>query len=167
VAKITNTKVAAGGAGLAVAAGLFAILWTGQEGTRFRAYQDSIGIWTICEGDTRNVRPGMMETPAGCAQRTHGIVRESLIKADVLVKPDMTYGEWIAFADFIGNAGEANFKKSSMLKYANRGERQKACDAFRLWVYAGGRDCRSPQSNCYGLVTRREIERRYCLGELP
>lgn len=161
-------KAAAGGAaGLAVAIGILAVLWGGQEGTELKAYQDSIGIWTICQGDTHNVTPGMVETPEGCAARSGGIVKASLEAADRLVTVDMTYGQWVAYADFIGNAGEANFRKSSMLRHANAGRLAASCEAFRLWVFAGGRDCRKRESNCMGLVTRREIERRYCMGELP
>ena len=165
MAKITKTKAAAGtGAAAAVAFGLFVALWQDSEGTELIAYQDSIGIWTICDGDTKNVRPGMVETPEGCARRLDANARKQWEAADRLVTADMTYGQWIAYADFIGNAGEANFKKSSMLKYANRGDLQRSCDSFRLWVYAGGRDCRKPESNCRGIVARREIERSYCLG---
>lgn len=166
--KITKTKAATGVAGLAVATGLFVtLLWSPQEGTEIKAYQDSIGIWTICQGDTRNVTPGMVETMAGCKARTDGIARESLQAARALVTADMTYGEWIAFADFIGNAGEANFKASSMLRLANQGRRAESCDAFLKWVYAGGRDCRDPKNNCRGIVYRRQTERAYCLGILP
>jgi lysozyme len=160
----TKAKAIGGAAGLAVAVGLFAVLWQDKEGRELVAYQDSIGIWTICEGDTHNVTPHMVETEAGCDKRSAGIVRGALMAADRLVTTDMTYGQWIAYADFIGNAGEANFRNSSMLKYANKGDLQRSCDAFLKWVYAGGRDCRKPESNCRGIVYRRTTERAYCLG---
>lgn len=162
--KVTKTKAAVGGAGLAIVIGLSAAFWGGQEGTELVAYQDSIGIWTICQGDTHNVTPGMVETLDGCAARSKGIVRASLETADRLVTADMTYGQWIAYADFIGNAGEANFRGSSMLRHANTGRLVESCNAFNLWVYAGGRDCRKPESNCRGIVYRRQTERAYCLG---
>jgi lysozyme len=106
----------------------------------------------------------MVETLEGCAKRSQGIVKASLETADRLVTVPMTYGQWVAYGDFIGNAGESNFRKSSMLRYANKGDLKRSCDAFRLWVYAGGRDCRKPESNCRGIVARRELERSYCLG---
>jgi lysozyme len=151
-------------AGLAAAIGLFSVLWYDNEGTALVAYQDSIGVWTICQGDTKNVTPGMVETMEGCKSRSDGIIRDALQTADRLVTAEMTYGQWIAYADFIGNAGEGNFRSSSMLKYANQGDLQRSCDAFRKWVFAGGRDCRKPESNCRGIVARRELERSYCLG---
>jgi lysozyme len=166
--RLTKTKAAGGAAGLIVATGLFtALLWAPQEGTEVKAYQDSIGIWTICQGDTHNVTPGMVETMAGCRARTDGIARQSLEAARRLVRVDMTYGQWIAFADFIGNAGEGNFKSSSMLRHANAGRLAESCDAFMKWVYAGGLDCRDPKSNCRGIVYRRQTEKAYCLGILP
>lgn len=166
--KLTKTKVGAGGAAAAaVAFGIFVALWQQQEGTELVAYQDSIGIWTICDGDTKNVTPGMVETPAGCARRLDANTRRSFAAVPPLMKAEFTYGQWIAYADFIGNAGLGNFKSSSMLRLANKGRLVESCNAFRLWVYAGGRDCRQYISNCFGLVSRREIERRYCLGELP
>jgi lysozyme len=164
----TRAKAAGGAAGLAVAAGLFtALLWAPQEGTELVAYQDSIGIWTICQGDTHNVTPGMVETLEGCNKRTDAIARQALETARRLVPGGMTYGQWIAYADFIGNAGARNFETSSMRRYALQGRLKESCDAFLLWIYAGGRDCRDPKSNCRGIWYRRQTERAYCLGILP
>ena len=42
------------------------------EGRERRAYYDTIArpaVWTICDGDTDNVKPGMVETPEGCDKR--------------------------------------------------------------------------------------------------
>jgi lysozyme len=42
------------------------------EGEVLRAYLDKVAkppIWTICAGDTQNVKPGMVETPKGCKER--------------------------------------------------------------------------------------------------
>jgi lysozyme len=165
----TKQKAAAGGAaGAAVAFGLLVALWQEQEGLRTEAYQDSIGVWTICYGHTGpEVQPGLRATMDDCRRHLDKDLLPAFFAVDRLVTADMTFGQWIAYTDFYGNAGAANFKKSSMLKYANKSQIQKSCDAFLLWVYAGGRDCRQYLSNCGGLVSRRAIERRYCLGELP
>lgn len=43
------------------------------EGRMLRAYPDPAtggAPWTICDGDTQGVKPGMVETPAGCDKRT-------------------------------------------------------------------------------------------------
>lgn len=42
------------------------------EGEVLRAYLDRIAkppVWTICAGDTQNVKSGMVETPKGCKAR--------------------------------------------------------------------------------------------------
>ena len=54
--------------GATAASGLFLSV-PQDEGTEYRAYRDIAGIWTICQGDTKNVRPGMVETPEGCRER--------------------------------------------------------------------------------------------------
>jgi lysozyme len=163
----TKAKVAGGSAAAIAAAGILAgVLWPQQEGTALVAYQDSIGVWTICQGDTHNVRPGLVETPAGCEARLRAIVGASIAAVDELVPGEKTVGQYIAYGDFIGNAGKENFRTSSMRRYAMQGRLRESCDALRLWVYAGGRDCRDPKSNCRGIVYRRETERAYCLGTI-
>ena len=45
------------------------------EGRSLRAYLDTVAkppVWTICDGDTKGVRPGMVETAAGCDRRLAG-----------------------------------------------------------------------------------------------
>lgn len=161
----TRTKVAGGSAAAVAAAAVLFTLWPQQEGTELKAYQDSIGVWTICMGDTRNVRPGMVETPEGCMTRMKATIGGSIAAVErQLPGVDLTVGQYVSYADFIGNAGEGNFATSSMRRYALQGRLKESCDSFRKWVYAGGRDCRKPESNCRGIVTRREIERSYCLG---
>lgn len=42
------------------------------EGRELKAYLDKLAkppVWTICDGDTQNVKRGMVETPAGCDER--------------------------------------------------------------------------------------------------
>lgn len=42
------------------------------EGRSLAAYLDTIAkppVWTICDGDTTGVKPGMVETPVGCDRR--------------------------------------------------------------------------------------------------
>lgn len=167
MADASNNKKVAGGAAAVVAFGiLLGVLWPQQEGTSLIAYQDSIGVWTICQGDTQNVHPGMVETPDGCMERMKRTVGASINAVDELIPGEKTVGQYIAYGDFIGNAGKSNFAGSSMRRYALLGKLRESCDAFRLWIYAGGRDCRIRENNCLGIVSRREIERRYCLGEL-
>src|SRR3954471_19384812 len=52
-----------------VAAGILMTLIPSEEGTRYKAYRDVAGVWTICQGDTNNVHPGMVEDKEGCKTR--------------------------------------------------------------------------------------------------
>jgi len=53
------------------------VMATQQEGTRYVAYQDVGGTWTICEGDTHNVKQGDTATREQCDDR----LRKNLIAA--------------------------------------------------------------------------------------
>lgn len=153
--------------GAAVAFVVFLSLVSSNEGEVLTAYQDSGGVWTICRGHTEGVKPGMTATPEMCRALLDRDGRNAWDSADRLVAAEMSYGQWIAYADFIVNAGEGNFARSSMRRFADQGRLRESCDAFRRWTYVGKTDCRMPLSGCAGLVARREIERKYCLGELP
>jgi lysozyme len=37
--------------------------WEGREN---KAYRDIVGVWTICDGETKGVKPGMVKTDAEC-----------------------------------------------------------------------------------------------------
>src|SRR5690349_621140 len=53
----------------AVAAASLLVSVPKEEGTSYKAYRDVAGIWTICQGDTKDVRAGLIETPEGCRAR--------------------------------------------------------------------------------------------------
>jgi lysozyme len=165
-----KAKLVAGGlVSVAAAFGFFVSFLEVKEGTELEAYQDGVKVWTICTGDTHNVTPGMVETPAGCRVRLNGQAQKAWDEADELVTADMTLGQWIAYADYIYNAGAGNFSSSLMLYYANQGRVVESCDAFLQHMKAGrGKvDCRIRSNNCYGVVIRRQQERSICLGGNP
>lgn len=166
----TKTKVAAGGAaGAVIAFAMFLALVQQQEGTVLHSYRDSVGIWTKCTGHTGpDVKPGQTMTPEQCWALLDTDGKKAWNAVPQLVGNDITFGQWIAYSDFIINAGQGNFETSSMRRYALAGRLQESCDAFRLWVKAdnGRIDCRDPKNNCTGVVSRRETERAYCLGNL-
>lgn len=165
----TRTKATVGGAaGAAVAFGLFIALVQEKEGTVETAYKDSVGIWTICTGHTGpDVKPGMKLTPEQCYELLDADGKKAWNAVPRLVDLNkITYGQWIAYADFIVNAGEGNFRTSSMRRYALQGKLKESCDSFLLWVKAdkGRVDCRIRSNNCIGVVYRRQTERAFCMG---
>lgn len=132
----------------------------GFEGKSNKAYLDAVQVPTICHGITHNVKLGDYKTDAECAallraevERTDAILSKH---AKVYLQPH----ERVAFISWIYNVGEGNFVKSTLLKKLNKGDVAGACNELPKWTYAKGKKLK-------GLVTRRENERKICLGEKP
>lgn len=164
-----KSKTAAGLTGAAaVAFGLYVGGLQYREGVAYRAYLDGVKVWTICMGDTHNVTPGMTATKDECRERDERNARFAWDYVDQVVTAPMTWGQHRAYADYAFNAGVGNFSTSSMLSYANRGMVQESCDAFLEHMKAGRPghkvDCRDRKNNCYGIVDRRQWERKVCLS---
>lgn len=150
-------------AGIGVtAAGAVAIALVGAwEGLRLTSYRDVIGVWTVCYGETRGVKPGMRFTKQQCGDMLiDGLedfeagMRACLRNPDAI--PDKPY---VAFLSLSYNIGTGAFCKSSIARKANAGDLRGACDALMLYTRAGGREIK-------GLVNRRVDERRLCLEGL-
>lgn len=148
-------KLAAYGLGGAIAlSGAYLVApWEGKEN---KAYVDPVGIYTICYGQTANVKKGDYKTDEQCL--------ESL--ADELVKHDKQMRQYInvaitdkehaAYLSFVYNVGVGNFRNSTLLKKLNQKEFESACKELDKWVYAGGKKLN-------GLVRRRAAEKEMCL----
>lgn len=139
------------------------------EGTRYTAYQDSGGVWTICEGHTRGVRQGMTATREQCDE----YLRQDLQEADAIVSRCMpaTMGDKrrAAFVSFAFNVGPGargvkdglcilkSGREPHIKRMAWAGNWQAACDGLLAWTKAAGIELR-------GLVKRRHAERALCLA---
>lgn len=125
-----------------------------------RAYQDIVGVWTICDGDTKNVRAGMVETRAGCQAR---LERQLVAHAAPVLKcvPGLRGrdNQLVASVSLAYNIGTSGFCRSTAARRFNAGNWRGGCDAFLMWNKAGGKVVR-------GLVLRRERERALCLKNL-
>jgi lysozyme len=148
-----------GAGGAITALGALTIGVVGQwEGLRLHAYQDVVGVWTACYGETKGIRPGMKFTQAQCdtmfigslAEHEAGM-RKCLAAPDAL--PEKTY---VSFVSVTYNIGVGGFCGSSMARHANAGDLVGACDALLRWNKAGGTVVK-------GLVNRRKAERELCL----
>lgn len=145
-------------AGTAAAALCCAVIG-GFEGLRLVAYQDIVGVWTQCYGDTRHVD---LERPATKAECDARLLEEIIAHEKGMlecVRSDLPIKVHIAFVSATYNIGVANFCRSSMARLANAGELERACDALLKWNIAGGRVIR-------GLSRRRTAERELCLEGL-
>lgn len=145
-----------------LAAGLLFVSIPQDEGTEYKAYRDIVGVWTICNGDTNNVKPGMVETKQGCQDR---LERQLIAHAAPVMECVPTLGEEgrdyqrAAAVSLAYNIGVTNFCRSTVARRFRARDWRGGCDAFRMWVMAGGR-------RVQGLVNRRERERAVCLKGL-
>ncbi|WP_419686140.1 lysozyme [Serratia marcescens] len=132
------------------------------EGLRLKAYQDSVGVWTIGYGwtqsvDGKKVGPGMQIDQAtadrilkcGVVQYEQGV--------NQLVKVRITQGQFDALVSFAYNLGLRSLSTSTLLQKLNDGDKQGAADQFGRWVNAGGK-------RLDGLVARRAAEREMFLS---
>lgn len=131
------------------------------EGMKTEAYQDIVGVWTICAGITRGVRSGEVRSRAQCEADTraefvgymHGW-RAYLVPNTIKHRlPAYRYAAFSLFAYNVGIRGAGN---STATKRLNVGNVVGACEAMTWWNKAGVRVIR-------GLVKRRACESQVCL----
>jgi lysozyme len=149
------------------AAGLLLLLASlgGYEGTRYVAYRDIAGIWTVCEGVTGDdVIRGKVYTPDECrALLTKHVYR---YEADLerCVRAPMSESRRIGLLHLIYNIGPTAFCRSTLARRLNAGD-PDACAEISRWTFVAGKDCRVPANNCGGIVQRRDyFERPMCEG---
>lgn len=128
------------------------------EGLRLRAYQDSVGIWTIGYGTTRGVRPGMTISEA----EAEAFLQEDLVRFEQAinnaVKVPVNDNQFSALSCFTYNVGPGAFRSSTLLRMLNQQDIYGAADQFPRWNKAGGRPLA-------GLTRRRKAERQLFLGQ--
>lgn len=131
-----------------------------REGSRLKAYKDSVGIWTIGVGHTSAaglpvVSPGLTISQAECDE----ILSRDLVKfekaVDDAIKVPMAEHENDAFVSLAFNIGAPAFTKSTVARRFNAGDKAGAAEAFLMWCNAGGRPI---------LLGRRKAERRQFLS---
>jgi len=143
------------------------VLVAGFEGTRYVAYQDSGGIWTICTGATKGVQPGDTATPEECRDR---LIVELMEHAKPLERiphqlPDNVI---VAWADFCYNVGVGACQNSTGYRMLWNGQTRAACEQLLRWRFVAGRDCFDDANAqvCGGIKKRRTIEYQLCVGEI-
>ena len=119
------------------------------EGLRLKAYQDSVGFWTIGYGHhCSDHQPPITEDEA-----------HDLLEADLKIAttgaltccPKITGGVLEALTDFVFNLGTKRLEHSTLRVAVNNRDWPEARKQIRKWVYAGG-------EVLPGLVHRRDAE---------
>lgn len=147
--------IAGGGGAIAIASVMLGNA-DGLEGRRYYAYQDVVGVWTVCDGHTgTDIRHGHRYTDRECDSLLKADLQKVASAIDPLIKvriPDPTRA---ALYSFTYNVGSGAFASSTLLKKLNAGDVPGACKELQRWTYADGKQWK-------GLITRREIEREVC-----
>ncbi|MGS4272710.1 lysozyme [Serratia marcescens] len=132
------------------------------EGLELKAYQDSVGVWTIGYGwtqtvDGKKIAPGMRIDQATADRLLKCGVVQYEQGVNQLVKVRITQGQFDALVSFAYNLGLRSLSTSTLLQKLNAGDKQGAADEFGKWVNAGGK-------RLDGLVARRAAEREMFLS---
>lgn len=136
-----------------------AVAVAGFEGLRTAAYLDPVGIPTICFGHTAGVKLGDRKSVEECEALLVDEVAFFGQAIEQAVIVPISQEEYAAYTSFAYNVGVGAFKRSTLLRYLNAGDREAACNQLPRWVYARG--IKLP-----GLVNRRNEERDLCLSGL-
>lgn len=134
-----------------------------HEGEKLQSYADVAGVWTICNGITHGVKPGMTETREQCAAAEQGTIGRFMAQVSDLIKVPVSPQTLAAHTSFAYNIGISGYRRSTALRLTNQGKTAQGCRAMMIWHTAGGRDCSVPENNCYGIIRRRQDEIAMCL----
>ncbi len=133
-------------------AGSFVLSW---EGEKLDAYQDSVGVWTICDGHTAGVKRGDKATPEVCKRYRDEDLASAYQAVDQCITVPLTTNQIAAFTSASFNLGPSVVCGSTLQKKANAGDIKGACDELSRWVHAGGVVLK-------GLQNRRAAEVALC-----
>jgi lysozyme len=134
-----------------------------HEGDKLSAYEDVVGVWTICGGVT-GTHAGVKMTEQQCTDLTNSTIGHFMTKVASLIKVNVSPKLLAAHTSFSYNIGIEGYKRSKTLSLTNSGRLADGCRAMRHWVIAGGKDCTIKANGCYGLVNRRKDEINLCLS---
>lgn len=149
-------KVVAGGLAAAVLA-IAAPVIMHFEGRELTAYEDAVGVPTICDGITAGVQLGDQATPEQCDELLQQEMSEHFAGLRRCVEGELSPNQWAALLSWTYNVGVGAACGSTLVALINQGEGAHTwCPELKRWVYAGGRKLR-------GLVRRRQAEYEICV----
>lgn len=128
------------------------------EGLKLQAYLDGGGVPTIGYGHTKNVREGDIVTPL----QAEAFLKQDLLWAEEtisdVVRQPLTQNQYDALVSLCFNIGAYAFTKSTLVKFLNKGDYDKAASQFVRWSYDNGK-------LIPGLRNRRLDETQLFLGD--
>lgn len=138
------------------------VVITHQDPIRYtRAYQDTGGVWTICDGVADGVTRATTMSQQQCTSALLVELNDKAVAVQKCTPLDKSrYGyQLVAYVDFAYNLGPRKWCRSSAAKAARRGDLLGSCT--RLLLYNKGRVNRRLVV-IPGLDVRRRREQAYC-----
>ena len=121
------------------------------EGRRLVAYQDSVGVWTIGYGHTKDVWEDRLIIKSTADRLLAEDLAEFEKYVDNLVDVPLTQNQFDALVAWTFNLGPTNLSESTLLKKLNAGDYDSVPSEMKRWNKAGGEVLE-------GLIRRREAE---------
>ena len=148
----------AGSAAVIIATTPFIAKWEGLETS---AYEDIVGVPTVCYGETRGVKMGDTYTKEQCLAMLEKAVGEYYKGLQpYMTNKSIPVGVQASLLELAYNVGVGSVGKSTMMKLANEGKYKEACQQLTRWIRAGGKTVQ-------GLKNRRvESKVELCLKGL-
>ena len=128
------------------------------EGCELKAYQDSVGVWTIGYGHTKGIYEGLEITQSEAEKMLVDELPEYEGYITDKVVPMLQQHEFDALVCWGYNLGPTNLSSSTMLKKLNAGEFKEVPFQMKRWDKAGGQPL-------LGLTRRRNAEALLFKGE--
>lgn len=171
-----NPRFTAGqrlGAGVIAAAMVIAVPFIGEkEGESLESYRDVVGVWTICNGETLGVGPGMKKTREECRELLKSRTGQFMQGVANQLKVPVSPATLASHTSFAYNIGAGGYKSSTTLRLTNTGDIAGGCRAMVNWsgltVNGVRYNCNKPENlkrinGCRGLMNRRNAEIKMCL----
>ena len=126
------------------------------EGLELKAYDDSVGVWTIGYGTTVINGVRVKKGDICTVEQAKSYMASDLKKFEAAVNKvtvALNQNQFDALVSLTYNIGTGAFADSTLLKKLNSGDYKGAAAQFDVWVKAGGK-------RMQGLVNRRAVERK-------
>ena len=121
------------------------------EGCELEAYQDSVGVWTIGYGHTKEVKEGNKINQDEAEHLLQEEMPEYEGYINEMVNVPLAQNQFDALCSWVFNLGSGNLSSSTLLKKLNNSEYDEVPAQIRRWNKAGGKVLD-------GLIRRREAE---------
>jgi len=121
------------------------------EGCELKAYQDSVGVWTIGYGHTKEVKEGDEINQEHAEFMLTEEMPEYEGYINNMVKVPLEQNQFDALCSWVYNLGPTNLKNSTLLTVLNQERYKEVPQEIKRWNKAGG-------VVLNGLIVRRQAE---------